>query len=171
MFFLKEIVVVSLLNYGYIYWSHMIERISVFSDNILIKNSMNVIRHLKLRHTRQQDIYTVYHIIGWFIHKSVSGVRGGAFGWGTALQAGRSQFQFPVVLLEFFIDIILPAALWPWGWLSFWQKWEPGVFPRGKSGHLCEERGMYRVLLGIPEGRRPLGRPRRRWVDNIRMDL
>jgi len=34
-----------------------------------------------------------------------------------------------------------------------------------------EERGVYRVLLGKPEGRRPLGRPRRRWVDNIRMDL
>ena len=33
------------------------------------------------------------------------------------------------------------------------------------------ERGVYRVLLGKPEGRRPLGRPRRRWVDNIRMDL
>ena len=31
--------------------------------------------------------------------------------------------------------------------------------------------GVYRVLLGKPEGRRPLGRPRRRWVDNIRMDL
>ena len=31
--------------------------------------------------------------------------------------------------------------------------------------------GLYRVLLGKPEGRRPLGRPRRRWVDNIRMDL
>ena len=30
---------------------------------------------------------------------------------------------------------------------------------------------VYRVLLGKPEGRRPLGRPRRRWVDNIRMDL
>ena len=30
---------------------------------------------------------------------------------------------------------------------------------------------MYRVLVGKPEGRRPLGRPRRRWVDNIRMDL
>ena len=29
----------------------------------------------------------------------------------------------------------------------------------------------YRVLVGKPEGRRPLGRPRRRWVDNIRMDL
>ena len=30
---------------------------------------------------------------------------------------------------------------------------------------------MYRVLLGKPERKRPLGRPRRRWVDNIRMDL
>ena len=30
---------------------------------------------------------------------------------------------------------------------------------------------MYRVLVGKPEGRRPLGRPRRRWVDNTRMDL
>jgi len=32
-------------------------------------------------------------------------------------------------------------------------------------------RGVYRVLVGKPEGRRPLGRPRRRWVDSIRMDL
>jgi len=36
---------------------------------------------------------------------------------------------------------------------------------------VVEERGVYRVLLGKPEGRRPRGRPRRRWVDNIRMDL
>ena len=34
-----------------------------------------------------------------------------------------------------------------------------------------EERVVYRVLLGKPDGRRPLGRPRRRWVDNIRIDL
>ena len=34
-----------------------------------------------------------------------------------------------------------------------------------------EERGVYRVLVGKPEGRRPLGRPRRRWVDNIRWDV
>jgi hypothetical protein len=34
-----------------------------------------------------------------------------------------------------------------------------------------EENGVYRVLMGKPEGKRPLGRPRRRWVDNIRMDL
>jgi len=34
-----------------------------------------------------------------------------------------------------------------------------------------EERGVYRFLVGKPEGKRPLARPRRRWVDNIRMDL
>jgi hypothetical protein len=34
-----------------------------------------------------------------------------------------------------------------------------------------EERGVYRVLMGNPEGKRTLGRPRRRWEDNIRMDL
>ena len=42
------------------------------------------------------------------------------------------------------------------------------------AGHVAcmgEERRVYRVLLGKPEGRRPLGRPRRRWVDNIRMVL
>jgi hypothetical protein len=36
---------------------------------------------------------------------------------------------------------------------------------------MVEESGVYRVLLRKPEGRRPLERPRRRWVDNIRMDL
>jgi len=36
---------------------------------------------------------------------------------------------------------------------------------------MVEERGLYRVLVGNPEGKRPLGMPRRRWVDNIRMDL
>ena len=41
----------------------------------------------------------------------------------------------------------------------------------GHVAHMGEERGLYRVLLGKPEGKRPLGRPRRRWVDNIRVDL
>ena len=34
-----------------------------------------------------------------------------------------------------------------------------------------EKGWLYRVLVGKREGRRPMGRPRRRWVDNIRMDL
>ena len=36
---------------------------------------------------------------------------------------------------------------------------------------MVEGRGVYRVLVWKPEGRRPLRRPRRRWEDNIRMDL
>jgi hypothetical protein len=38
------------------------------------------------------------------------GVRGSAVGWGTALQAGRLQFRFPMEPLEFFSDLILPVA-------------------------------------------------------------
>jgi hypothetical protein len=34
-----------------------------------------------------------------------------------------------------------------------------------------DRRGVYRVLVGKPEGRRPLGRPKRRWEDNIKVDL
>ena len=41
----------------------------------------------------------------------------------------------------------------------------------GHVARMGEEREVYRVLVGKPEGRRPLGRRRRRWVDNIRMDL
>ena len=42
------------------------------------------------------------------------------------------------------------------------------------AGHVArmgQERGVYRVLVGKPEGKRPVGRPRRRWEDNIKMDL
>jgi len=41
----------------------------------------------------------------------------------------------------------------------------------GYVASMGEERGVYRVLLRKPEGKRPLGRPRRKWVDNIRTDL
>jgi len=41
----------------------------------------------------------------------------------------------------------------------------------GDVARMDEDRGVYRVLVGKPEGRRLLGRPRRRWVDNIRMDI
>jgi hypothetical protein len=42
------------------------------------------------------------------------------------------------------------------------------------AGHVArvgEKRGRYRILMGRPEGRRPLGRPRRRWEDDIKLDL
>jgi len=41
----------------------------------------------------------------------------------------------------------------------------------GHVGRMGEERGVYRVLVGKPEGKRRMGRPTRRWVDNIKMHL
>jgi hypothetical protein len=41
----------------------------------------------------------------------------------------------------------------------------------GHAARMGEKRNAYRLLVGKPEGRRPLRRPRRRWLDNIRMDL
>jgi hypothetical protein len=45
------------------------------------------------------------------------------------------------------------------------MRWAGHVAQRG------EKRNAYRILVGKPEGKRPLGRPRRTWVDNIKMDL
>ena len=45
------------------------------------------------------------------------------------------------------------------------MRWE------GHVGRMGERRGVYRVLVGKPESKRTLGRPRRRWDDNIKLDL
>ena len=41
----------------------------------------------------------------------------------------------------------------------------------GHVARMSEGRGVHRVLVGKPEGKRPMGRPRRRWEDNIKMEL
>ena len=53
-------------------------------------------------------------------------IRVGADDYGTSLQAGRPRVRFPVGSLGFFIDIILPAAMWLWGRLGLWL---PGISP------------------------------------------
>jgi hypothetical protein len=53
---------------------------------------------------------------------------GSIVGWGTMLQARRSQVWFTTRSLDFLVDLTLPATLWPWGQLSLWQKWVPGIF-------------------------------------------
>jgi len=45
------------------------------------------------------------------------------------------------------------------------MRWE------GHVAHMGERRGIYRVLVGKPEGKRPFGRPRHRWEDNIKTDF
>jgi hypothetical protein len=41
----------------------------------------------------------------------------------------------------------------------------------GTCGTNGEKRNVYRIFVGKPEGKRPIGRPRRRWIDNIKLDL
>jgi hypothetical protein len=45
------------------------------------------------------------------------------------------------------------------------------LYNLSKVARMGEKRNVYRLLVGKPEGKRPLGRPRRRWKDNIKMDL
>jgi hypothetical protein len=50
-------------------------------------------------------------------------------------------------------------------WFQYRMRWA------GHVAQVGEKRNAYRILVGKPEGKSPLGRPRRRWVDNIKIDL
>ena len=82
------------------------------------------------------NIYWFYIFTEFVIMLGPTSAGGDAIGWDIALQTGRSRVRFPMVPLEFFIYVILPAALWPCGWLNLEQKWVSGIFP-GVKGSWC----------------------------------
>ena len=89
------------------------------------------------------------------------GARDGAVGPGTAIQARRSRVRLTIVTLEFFIDIIIPAALWPWGRFSLLTEMSarnihvPIIMKFG-SLNLLEPSGRVQDLLYLlPYGEHP----------------
>jgi hypothetical protein len=77
-----------------------------------------------------------------------------------------TQFSiFPFSRLDILLERILVAIINIWVIKSRRLRWA------GHVARMRERRGAYRALVGKPEGRRPLGRPRRGWEDNIKMDL
>jgi len=86
----------------------------------------------KLDSTDKKNLRTLLCVCRW-LHKNY-GTRSGSVGWGTVLQAGRSQFRLPMVPVEFAIDLILQAALWPWDRLSLTEmSTRTGIFPGGQT--------------------------------------
>ena len=76
----------------------------------------------------------------------------------TRIQHSQNHFSFICMWVNYCLPNIVRV-------INSRMRWAGNVESMG------EERGVYRVLVGKPKGKRPLWRPRRRWVDNIRMDL
>jgi hypothetical protein len=76
--------------------------------------------------------------------------------------------------IKIYRTIILPVVFYGCETWSLTLREERRLRRMRWAGHVArmgEDRGVHGVLVGKPEGKRPLGRPRRRWEDNIKMDL
>ena len=103
--------------------------------------------HLNDYQTNTLSICNVYYILRIFVPK-----------WNEVTEERRNLH-----IEELNDSYCLPNIVWVIK--SRTMRWD------GHLARMGEGRGVYRVLVGKPEGMRPLGRPRRRWEDNIKMDF
>jgi hypothetical protein len=96
-------------------WNTLMNNINIIIIIIIISSSSSSIK--QPQHTSVSHSHLHCHQIFKSVFKGSRGTRWRS-GWGTVLHAGRLRVRFPMVSLELFIHIILPAALWHWGWLS-----------------------------------------------------
>jgi len=98
------------------WWACVLDKIQIYIGNDQTDRNVSAMREIEnsntilVKNMKGKQYFETLAIDG--------GARGSTVGWGTALQVGRSRVRFPMVSLKLFIYIILPAALWPWGWLS-----------------------------------------------------
>jgi len=103
--------------------------------------------------------------------------------WSLTLREERKLRVFENMVLRRIFGPRRDEVTWEWGRLhneELNDLYSPNIVRVIKSrrmrwavhvARMGEERGAYRILVGKPEGKRPLGRPRHRWADNIRMNL
>jgi hypothetical protein len=98
--------------YQSVAYCQIVIQLHVTLVNVSSFTSVRNVRHFIGRFWRQSELascITHKHVTQNLSSNMESGASGGAVGSGTAIQAGRSRFHFPMVSLEFFFDIILPA--------------------------------------------------------------
>ena len=89
-------------------WNYQCGFVKIIFEGIILICNLVVQKYFTASTVRNKYKSGEYVKILW----RQCGVRGGTIGW-----AGRSRVRFLMVSLKFFIDIIFPVALWPWGWL------------------------------------------------------
>jgi hypothetical protein len=105
--------------------------LSASQAGLYIMEFINVLSHAIIKHSRRMSFEEKIQLFSPLIVISLVYISASVVSWGTMLQAGRSRVRFQMRSLDFLIDLVLPAALWPCGRLSLWQKWLPRIFLGG----------------------------------------
>jgi hypothetical protein len=121
--------------YGYgnlTFWSTLLAADTgsrVFREVRAYPSNYRASRLVRLKENLPLKNFYIFHSMHYY-------KRGGAAGWDTGLRDGRWRFRSSMVSLEFFIDIILPAALWPWSRLVS-NRNEAQGYVLGAKGSRC----------------------------------